>query len=534
MPLPIWLARKFVSSVGIKAIKYFVDSTFRDKVQPVPGSVLYCDLWVAAEHSGIYVGDGQISNIVVDGFAESSVCMDSARSFTSKSTLGRKIYVSCDSSGAVGSADVAHGANNHVGERAFYGLVFKNCHAFATKCVNYSGQQHHPQGLPDLQLETWELTMAALKRTARHKLGASKWRLWDWNAEPESVPEPDWEGEADHFRKQALNEESIRQIRSELAAMQEYEAEIADEDIPAPVRQRLASLRGTLSDISDKYEQAKTFLAACPGAQFSYEDLIAWDEDFTGLARTMQANGRIKDLVHKLGRNYISEEKKKKSKVPAACLSEVHGTHRSDDVMRMLPSELLNLEDDALEVLFYARLLEGNLLSYELKGTMPAEVSQAEESKQRTGPVVACLDTSQSMQGAPMLKAKALLLAIARILSEENRSLHVLLFGAADEVRAFSMDAGNHTAGLLRFLRQGFGGGTDFETPLRKALQVVASENDYRKADILMISDGDCSLSPEFLSTLKLEKEKLDCAIYSVLCAGARIEDGFSDEVVVL
>lgn len=525
---------KLASSVGIKAIKYFVDSTFRDKVQPVPGSVLYCDLWVAAEHSGIYVGDGQISNIVVDGFAESSVCMDSARSFTSKSTMGRQIYVSCDSQGAVGSADVAHGASNHVGERAFYGLVFKNCHAFATKCVNYSGQEYRPQGLPDLQLETWELTMAALKRTARQKLGATKWRLWDWNAELETVPEPDWEGQADHFRKQVLNAESIGRIRAELAMVQDYEAEIADENIPAPVRQRLAGFRTALSDISARYEQAKGFLAACPGSQFTYEDLLACDDDFEGLARAMQGNGRIKDLVHKLGRNFVSEEEKKKTRIPEACRSEVHGTHRSNDVMRMLPSELSNLEDEALEVLFYARLLENNLLSYELKGTMPAELTHAEESKRRTGPVVACLDTSQSMHGAPMQKAKALLLAVSRILKEEDRALHVVLFGAANEIRAFSMDAANNAAGLLKFLKQGFGGGTDFETPLKHALQRIALEDNYRKADILMISDGDCSLSPEFLAMLETEKEKLNCAIYSVLCAGERVEDRFSDEVIVL
>ena len=79
--------------LGIKALKYFVDSTFRDKVAPVPGSVLYCDLWVAVEHSGIYVGGGDISNIVVDGVAESTVCRSSPESFTSKSVLGRKIYV---------------------------------------------------------------------------------------------------------------------------------------------------------------------------------------------------------------------------------------------------------------------------------------------------------------------------------------------------------------------------------------------------------------------------------------------------------
>lgn len=29
---------------GLKPIKYFIDSRFRPKVVPVPGSVLYCDL----------------------------------------------------------------------------------------------------------------------------------------------------------------------------------------------------------------------------------------------------------------------------------------------------------------------------------------------------------------------------------------------------------------------------------------------------------------------------------------------------------
>ena len=55
--------------LGIKSIKYFIDSTLRDHVQPMPGSVLYCDLWVAVEHSGIYVGNGKIANIVVIAIA---------------------------------------------------------------------------------------------------------------------------------------------------------------------------------------------------------------------------------------------------------------------------------------------------------------------------------------------------------------------------------------------------------------------------------------------------------------------------------
>ena len=525
--------------MGIKSLKYFIDSTFRDKVTPVAGSVLYCDLWVAVEHSGIYVGDGDISNIVVDGLAESEVKLSSPRSFTTKSTLGRKIYVSCDKYGAVGDSAVAHGANSHVGERAFYGLLIKNCHQFSTKCVDYAGQDVNDDswfsGGLSLNLETWEPTLLMLKNAARKQLGATKWRLWDWDNETEEPPpEPDWQAYQDFFANQALNKNSIEQIRAELVATQEYEAEIADEAIPPHIRQQLADFRQNLADISQKYEQVKEFLALNPDARFSYADINACNEDFSALAKTLQNNQQIKELAKKMGRDYISEEKKKQIKIPEASKSEVHGTHRSDDVMRLLPSELLNLEDETLETLFYARLLEKNLLTYELQGVTFKNGEEIEVTKKRTGPVVACLDTSGSMNGAPMLKAKALLLAIANILKQEDRSLHVLLFGASGEIREFAMDKQNNAAGLLTFLQQGFGGGTDFESPLKRAFDIIALQKDYKKADVLMISDGDCQLSPEFTQTVTSQKHKLDCMVYSVLCNGARVEDGFSDEVVVI
>lgn len=543
LPLFGGLAGIFKAAVplGFKALKYFVDSTFRDKVQPVPGSVLYCDLWMAVEHSGIYVGDGEISNIVVDGVAESTVCRSSPQSFTSKSILGGKIYVSCNAQGAVGHAAVARKANAGVGERAFYGLVFKNCHQFSHRCVDARGDHQAEHSLWDkiwskLPGETWEPTIGALKKAAHQKLGATKWRLWAWDeqSEQENPPEPDWQAHEDYFKNQPLNAESIARIRAELAATEAYEAEIADENIPAAIRQKLAQFRTTLGDISAKYEQVKGFLAACPGADFSYHDLQTCTDDFSALAAQLQNNTKIRELAHKMGRNYISEQKKKRAKIPQASKSEVHGTHRSDDLMRMLPSELVHLEDETLETLFYAHLLEKNLLTYQLSGTTLAQGEKTETQQKRTGPVVACLDTSGSMQGAPLLKAKALLLAIANILKQENRSLHILLFGSSGEIREFAMNAQNNAAGLLQFLQQGFGGGTDFETPLQHALTIIQQQNGYQKADILMLSDGDCDLSPEFTLKLNAQKNHLDCSIYSVLCAGTRVEDGFSDEVVVL
>ncbi len=524
--------------VGLKPMKYFIDNYFREKVTPVAGSVLYCDLWVLVEHSGIYTGDGKISNIVVESFAESEVQHSDARDFTSKSKLGRKIYVSSDKVGAVGHETVANGAIGHLGERSFYGLVVKNCHQFSEKCVNYAHTGYDGgflDGLFEIS-DTWEPTIGALKSAARQKLGATKWRLWDWENENEreETPEPDWKAINDYFENQPLNSKSIEQIRQELAATQDYETEISDETIPDAVRKRLTVFRQTLTDISTKYEEVKGFLAQCPDAGFSYAQLKNLNEDFAALANTLKDNAQIKELVRKMGRDYISEEKKKQTRVPQRSKSEVHGTHRSDDLMRVLPSELLNLEDETLEMLFYARLLEKNLLTYELQGTTFVHREEKETHDKRTGAVVACLDTSGSMEGAPLLKAKALLLAISGILQKEKRSLYVLLFGSSGQVKEFAMHNQATAADLLQFLRMGYGGGTDFETPLKRALDIIEAQNSYQKADVLMISDGDCGLSTEFVETLNNRKTVLDCSIYTVLCAGSRIDDKFSDEVVVL
>lgn len=542
--LPLLVILPPILLMGFKSIKYFVDSTFRATVMPVPGSVVYCDLWLLVEHSGIYVENERISNIVVDGFAESTVQLSDGRDFTTKSKLGRKIYVSCNRDGAVGHPAVAQRATNHLGERSFYGLVFKNCHQFSAKCVNQlEDQAKQPSPFLNDELsassdETWEPTMAALKVAARNKLGATKWQLWNWqkddSEDEESKREPDWDALNEQYKRQPLTPEAIVHFREQLAQLQAYEEETADENLPPRIRQRLHAYGQTLTDISDQYEKAKDFLAACPRAEFSYADLQAIPENFAVLARQMGHNPQIRELVRKMGRQHISEKLKRCSRVSQASKSEVHGTHRSDDVMRLLPSELLNLEDDTLETLFYARLLEKSLQTYELSGSTLVQGETAETRQKRTGPVVACLDTSGSMSGEPLLKAKALLLAIAGILQQENRSLHVILFGSSGQLHTYAMDGHNDAAGLLAFLQKGFGGGTDFETPLRYAMQTVAEHPDYIKADVLMISDGDCSLSDAFTAQLHSQKERLNCLIYSVLCAGTRVQDNFSDEVVVL
>ncbi len=291
------------------------------------------------------------------------------------------------------------------------------------------------------------------------------------------------------------------------------------------------------ASITTKYEEVKEFLQSCPDSQCSYADLELLRDDFQALSKEMASNAAIKDLAHKMGRAYISEEKKRQTRLPEASKSEVYGTHHSDDLQRLLPSELLNLEDEELEMLFYGKLLEKNLQCYELSGVTFKNGEEIEATKKRTGPVVACLDTSGSMSGAPILKAKALLLAIANILQKEDRVLYVMLFGDAGQISEFEMTSSTLIKDLLLFLQGSFNGGTNFEQPLRRALDLIEGYQDYLKADVLMISDGDCHLGADFITYLNRKKQQLDCSVYSVysvLCAGHRIEDSFSDQVIVL
>ena len=514
----------------IKKIKYWIDNNFREKVVPIPGSVLYAELYVAFEHSGIYIGDERISNIVVDGFAESYVQNSDPDEFTEKSVFAKSIYVSSNKYGPVGDGDVCKGAIDHLGKRAFYGLLYSNCHTFSTKCVNYSNQSHSTFfALGDID-ETWEPTISKLKKTAKRKIGATKWKLWDREAQQgNTTSRPDLNQIQDFYNNLKLNPEAIKAINQQLETAQDYLEEVNDENLPQHAIQYLHKFRDNLNDIKKEYSKAKEFMIAV-GHDFSINELRKMNDDFLALAKVIENNQKIKEVVKKLGRDYISEYQKSQPKLDRRLNQETFGIHRSNDLLRILPSELLNLDDEDLEYLFYSKLLESNLLTYELIGYTTEEKNYKKKSKK--GPVVACLDTSGSMEGRPKLLAKALLYSISKILDEENRSLHVLLFGSYNQIKELCITEKGGLSKLINFLNQGYNGGTDFETPLRRAVEIIEMEKDFEKADVLMISDGLCSLTNSFADYLKDERKRLDFSIYTILCAGSVKKDKFSDEVI--
>lgn len=134
----------------------------RDRVQPSPGSVVYCDLAFGyMDHSGIYIGNGQIVHLSGRGNIE----IVSPRQFIDGGTACN-IYVSCHETWSVGSEAVAQRAKNMVGRSRDYNFILDNCHQFSAGCLN----GNFGNSLNFLWM---------LKDESKKHMGSNCWRYWD-------------------------------------------------------------------------------------------------------------------------------------------------------------------------------------------------------------------------------------------------------------------------------------------------------------------------------------------------------------------
>jgi len=188
---------------------------------------------------------------------------------------------------------------------------------------------------------------------------------------------------------------------------------------------------------------------------------------------------------------------------------EVVDTELGNDLARVVPSELACLTNPATKLLFYRKFAEKELLQYKLIGA----------EKQAKGPIVVCIDNSGSMEGEKEVWSKAVMLGLLTIAQKQRRCFVVIHFGSYKEIQTWAFPNNNPPTieKLIEILEFFFGGGTDFETPLKAALGYIKIEKDFKKADIIFITDGECDVSDSFLEQFKKEKEDLEFKVYTIL-----------------
>lgn len=150
------------------------------------------------------------------------------------------------------------------------------------------------------------------------------------------------------------------------------------------------------------------------------------------------------------------------------------------------------------------------------------------------GPIVVCVDLSSSMRGDQERWAKATALALLEIAHKQGRSVVVILFESHIKDVVEFPHGKIDLAKLLQVAECGASGGTDFEIPLDEACKWL-NRSRYKQGDVVFITDGECSVKPEFTRRFDKTKKARQFKVHSVLIGNdSQVVRDFSDEVVHL
>jgi len=273
-------------------------------------------------------------------------------------------------------------------------------------------------------------------------------------------------------------------------------SEKAGEALDSVIEESVAAkLEELIPVLEDHLEMLEILSMLFPGRAWDHSLKALHREYFGNLERyaaLLKKNSDLNEILEQVGRIELEYGSKKLNLSPYS-KNEVHSITFSGDIQTLLPAEAVKLKNPILKRKFYADMLEGKLLTYQLKGE---NWNSDSAGKKRKGPVVALVDTSASMRGSPELLAKAVLLAVTRRMLNENRDVKVILFSSKWQTVEIELTNKKRMGEeFLEFLKFTFGGGTDFNTALRAGLKAMKNEKAFEGADLLFLTDGYSELS---------------------------------------
>jgi uncharacterized protein with von Willebrand factor type A (vWA) domain len=217
-------------------------------------------------------------------------------------------------------------------------------------------------------------------------------------------------------------------------------------------------------------------------------------EERMRLASKILENKNLHKIVKKLGKLKLIAINEYKSKIKHYS-GEIYSIKIGDDLKHLLPKELVNFSDEILYLDFLRKFVDKKLLTYDLD-------NEVEKNK---GPIIVLLDHSGSMYGEREIWGKAVALSIIEIAKREKRKFGYIAFD--DDVRFKKIFEDISIDDILELASLYYGGGTNFEKPLKCAMEMIGEGFD--NADIVLITDGYAEVSDEFLNKLNdFKKDK--------------------------
>lgn len=210
----------------------------------------------------------------------------------------------------------------------------------------------------------------------------------------------------------------------------------------------------------------------------------------------------LTDLIGKFKESAVTEQKKK-TKNGAVEISSVTVGNKIEDT---LPSERMMLSNETTKGDFYNRYSEGRLMTY----------SKESNKSKNKGPIILCCDESGSMDGDRETWSKAFTMGVLEIAQIQKRDFAFIAYDSRANDPIIIKKGEVSPDKVITICEEFLDGGTNFEAPLRKALDLI-KDSTFKNADILFVTDGDCGVSDKFKQEFKRIKEEKEFACKGVL-----------------
>lgn len=224
----------------------------------------------------------------------------------------------------------------------------------------------------------------------------------------------------------------------------------------------------------------------------------------TATFKRVRGSQMLKRICERAGRFRRYAQAQQRKKVLHG-RDDMVGVVQDGDIGRLLPSELVQLDDPDLELDVMRRIIERQALCRDYRGV---------ESKAR-GPICIAIDESGSMDGQRIYDAKAIALAMVHIAQMQRRWCCLVGFSSGKEGTFCILPPNNpNPDGLLDHLEHFFGGGTDLDVPLEVLPAKWAGLGCPRgRTDIFIITDAVLHIQEQmrenFLAWKAVEQVKL-------------------------
>lgn len=260
---------------------------------------------------------------------------------------------------------------------------------------------------------------------------------------------------------------------------------------------------------------SKPLRAAAEKAQEVRDIIGAWSDAPGEMGRTplnaallahVRANPALRDISRYLGRFREIFARGKRNSY-AYGRGEKYSLELGNDLSKALTSELAMLASPQTAPLFLRKYQQKQIKQYRRRQPIYKGM----------GDVICCLDESGSTAGDAAAWGKAVAMTLLEIAAENGRKFALIHFAGPGSYKTDLFCPGAYTMeNKLSAAETFLDGGTDYETPLRAAVELMESQG-FERADVVFITDGYCELPESFAEAFYVKQQELCFSVTGIL-----------------